>query len=162
MINETITGLLTALKSNITIFLGVCIGLLAPIAPILLLVFVFIIADTVFGIWSSKKLKQPIKSRRLARFISKMLVYGAVVIITYAMDVLLLGEFLLMIVSIKLLATKVAAIALIVNEVFSIDEKLRNVNNKGIWDYFKRVIGIAKMIKKETDELTDDNKNKEI
>lgn len=152
MIQET-TTLWGIIKSNLFTFFSMIFGLLAPIQPILLLVFVFIFLDTVMGVWASKKLKKQITSRKLSAFISKMLVYGSVVILTYALDKLLLGEFLLMLVSINLLATKVAAIALIIAEVYSIDEKLVNVKGKGIWHYFKRLIGVAKLIKKEADGL---------
>ena len=152
MIQET-TTLWSIIKSNAVTFFSMICALLAPIQPILLLVFIFIMLDTVMGVWASKKLKKEITSRKLSAFISKMLVYGGVVILTYALDKLLLGEFLLMFVSVKLLATKVAAIALILAEVYSIDEKLVNVKGKGIWHYFKRLIGVAKLIKKEADEL---------
>jgi putative flippase GtrA len=155
MIQET-TTLWTIIKSNLGQFFAMCFGLLAPIQPILLLVFGFIIADTVAGIWCSKKTGIKITSRRLSAFIAKMLVYSAVVILTYGLDKLLLGEFLLHIVSINLLATKVAAMALIFAEVYSIDEKLIRVTGKGIWHYFKRLIGLAKMIKKEAKDLKDE------
>jgi hypothetical protein len=153
---EQSTTLWSIIKSNLGQFFVMCFGLLAPIQPILLLVFAFIMADTVAGIWCSKKTGVKITSRRLSAFISKMLVYAAVVILTYGLDVLLLGEFLLHIVSINLLATKVSAIALIFAEVYSIDEKLIRVTGKGIWHYFKRVIGLAKMIKKQKEEILDE------
>ena len=152
MFQET-TSLLAIIKSNFFTFFSIICGLLAPIQPILLLVFAFIVIDTVMGVWASKKLKREITSKKFSTFISKMLVYGLVVILTYALDKLLLGEFLFIFVSINLLATKVAAIALIVAEVYSIDEKLVNVKGKGIWHYFKRLIGVAKLIKKEANDL---------
>jgi hypothetical protein len=84
-------------------------------------------------------------------------VYNSVVILAFALDVNLVGEFLMHIVSIHLLFTKVTAIALIVNECYSINEKLVNVTGKGIFTYFKQVLGIAKYVKKEAKELTDDD-----
>lgn len=153
MIQETTTTLWSIIKSNLFSFTAMICGLLAPIQPILLLVFSFIILDTFMGVWSAKKTNVKITSRRLSSFITKMLVYAGVIILTYGLDKLLLGEFLLMVVSVNLFATKVSAIALILAEIYSIDEKLVNVKGKGIWHYFKRLIGVAKLIKKETDGL---------
>lgn len=153
MFKQIILDTLNTIKSNLDTFFAMCFGLLAPIQPILLLVFAFIIADTFFGVWSAKKTSKKLSSRKLSTFIGKMLVYAFVIILTYALDTLLLGEFLLKIVSINLLATKVSAIALILNECYSIDEKLRNVNGKGIWHYIKQLISVAKLIKKESKEL---------
>jgi hypothetical protein len=158
---EQLIQIIIALKNNIYPLFAVAIGLLAPIQYILLLVGAFILADTVAGVWSSKKLGKKITSNRFSSVISKMLVYNSVVILAFALDVNLLGEFLLHIVSINLLFTKVAAIALITNECYSIDEKLRNVTGKGIWFYFKRLVGIAKTIKREAEEL-EKKDNKEL
>jgi hypothetical protein len=158
MIQETATTLWMAFKLNAAKFLSICFALLIPIQFMLLLVGAFILADTIAGIWSSRKLGKKITSNRLSGFISKMLVYNAVVILAYALDVNLLGEFLLHLVSINLLFTKVTVIALIVNECYSINEKLVNVKGKGIWDYAKQVLGVAKFIKKEAKELQDDDK----
>lgn len=145
------------IKEYASVFVGTILGLLSPIQPILLLVAAFILADTVAGVWCAKKTGKKITSRKLSTFIGKMLVYSAVVILTYGLDKLLLGEFLLKVVSINLLATKVAAIALIFAEVFSISEKMEMVTGKGLWFHFKRLLNIAKMVKKETKELTDDD-----
>ena len=157
MIQET-TTLWATLKANCGPFLAIAFGLLAPIQFILLLVGAFIIADTAFGVWAAHKTGKQLTSRKLSKFISKMFVYMGVIVLTYALDTLLLGEFLLHIVSIDMVATKVTALALIFAEVFSIDEKLKMVNTgKGLWYYFKRLIGVAKLIKKETEELKEGN-----
>lgn len=134
--------------------IGIIVGLLAPIQFILLLVSMFIVIDTIFGVYTAKKLKREITSRKLAAFIHKMLIYNIVIITVYALDKLLLGEFLLQMVSIHLVATKVAAIALVVTEIFSIDEKLRMLNNNnGMWSYLKRLLSLAKLVRKETKNL---------
>ena len=158
MTKEAIITLLVSIKQKAAYLLGIGFGLIAPIQFILLLVGAFIAADTVFGVWAAKKQKKKITSNRFSSFIGKMLVYQTVVIIAYALDINLLGEFLLAIVSIKLLLTKMVAIALIVNECYSIDEKLVNVKGKGIFHYFKQLLGLAKLVKKEAKELTNDEK----
>lgn len=151
-----LNNFLAVTKNNFGVFGGMIFGLLSPIQPILLLVFAFIVADTIFGVWAARKTNKKITSRRLSSFIGKMIVYSCAVILTYALDKLLLGEFLLHIISINLLATKVTSMALIFAEIFSIDEKLVMVKKKGIWDYFKQLLGVAKKIKKEAEELKEE------
>jgi len=156
---EQLIQLTIALKSKFATLFACVIALLSPIKYLLALVGLAILLDTVFGIYAAKKNRIQLKSSKLAKFISKMFVYQIVVITMYFLDVQLLGEFLLYFVNIDLLATKVTAILLIVNEGFSIDEKLRMVNKeRGIAYYFKRVLGLAKYIKKETEELKKDSK----
>ena len=153
MILET-TSLWASLKGKAALIFGSIFALLAPIQFVLLLVGAFIAADTVFGMYTAKKLGHKLTSRKFSKFISKMLVYQAVIILIYALDVLLLGEFFLMIVSVPLVLTKITSIALIAVEIFSIDEKLKMLKDgQGIWYHFKRLIGIAKLIKKETKEI---------
>ena len=155
MINET-TTLWCSLKSKFGLLFGSAFALLAPIQFILLLVGCFIVMDTIFGVYASKKLGKEFTSRKFSKFISKMFVYNAVIIMTYALDVQLLGEFFMMIVSVPLVLTKVTAIALVVNEIISIDEKLKMIKKgKGIWFHFKRLLSITKLIKKQADELDD-------
>ena len=125
----------------------------------MVLVGFMIVLDTIFGIWSSKKLGKKLESRKFARFITKMLVYQCVVIVAYALDHLILGDFFLLFVSIKMVVTKAAALSLVVAELFSIDEKLKNVNaGEGLWFHFSRLLQIAKMVKKEAEEITEDKK----
>ena len=143
-------------SQNILPTIGIVFGLLAPIQWILLLVAAFIAIDTVFGVYTAKKLKKTITSRKLAGFIHKMLIYNIVIISVYALDCLLLGEFLLHVVSIEMVATKITAIALITTEVYSVDEKLRMLNkDKGLWFYLKRLLSIAKRVRKESKEIQD-------
>ena len=148
-------ALLLTLKSKALLVLGSITGLLAPIQWVLLLVGMFIVLDTCFGIWAAYKTQKKLTSRRFSKFISKMFIYQLVIITVYALDKLLLGEFLLHFINIQLVLTKVTAICLIFAEVFSIDEKLKMVKGKDLWSYFKRVVGLAKRIKSETEDLTE-------
>lgn len=149
---EQLIQLAIALKSNFLTLFACSLALLSPIKYLILMVAIAIIFDTVFGIYAAKKCNIPVRSSKLAKFISKMFVYQIVIITMFFIDVQLIGEFLLYFVNIDLFATKVTTILLIGNEGFSIDEKLRMVNKeRGIKYYFKRMIGLAKYIKKETE-----------
>ena len=145
--------ILTNLKASIVKYTLLGLTLLAPIKIFIVLVGIFIFLDTVFGIWAAKQQKQPLKSSKLARFISKLFVYNTVVITAYILDINLLGEFFLLFLSIPLAITKITVIALVVNEVYSIDEKVVNVKGYGLWNMFKRLLGVAKFIKKQQNDL---------
>lgn len=154
MIKETFLSLISTIKSNMITIFGIITALLSPIKYLMILVGVFIIIDTIFGIYTSKKLGVKLTSRKLSKFISKMLVYQSVVILAFAIDKLLIGDLLLLVLSVPLTITKIVTLALVINESFSIDEKLRMVNKeRGVWFYFKRTIGVAKLIKKETEKI---------
>ena len=161
MIKDTTVTLAATFKSHCWTFIGIIAGLLAPIKWLMLLVGFMIVTDTVFGLWSSKKLGIKLESRKLSRFITKMLVYQLVVITVYMLDKIILGELLSLVTSIPMIATKIAALALVVAELFSIDEKLKNVNaGQGLWFHFSRLLRLAKTLKKEAKELTDDEDDK--
>lgn len=151
------TTLMLSIKSNAPKLAFTIFSLLAPIKWMLLLVGLFIFIDTIFGIYTAKKTGKQLTSRKLSKFISKMFVYQTVVILAYAIDKLLLGELILLFVSVPMLITKLAALALVVNETFSIDEKLKMINKeKGLWFYFKQMLGLARLVKKESGDLIDD------
>lgn len=158
MIKEITLTTLLSIKSNIAFIITTIVGLLSPIVPILLLVFLFVLADTGFGLWAAGKLNQKRTSTKLFAIVSKLVMFSALVILTYLLDIFILGEFLLKIVDINMLATKVAALVAIANESYSIDEKLRKVTSKGLLFHFKRLVAIGKKIKSETKDLTEENK----
>lgn len=129
------------------------IALLSPIKIFLVLVGIFIFIDTILGIWAAKKNGIKIESRKLSKFISKMFVYNMVVILAFLLDKYLLGEFFLLFLSIPLAITKLTTIGLVLNEAYSMDEKVRNVKGVGIWDIFSKLLGLAKFIKKQKEEI---------
>lgn len=136
------------------ILIALAIGLLAPIKGLLIAVGIMIVIDTIFGVIAAKKQKKAITSNKLSGILSKMFVYQLIVIVAFALDKLILGEFTGLFVDINLLVTKVATLFIIGNELFSIDEKMRIIREgKGIWYEFKRLVGIAKLVKKETKSL---------
>lgn len=142
-----------SLKSSITKLVLFALALLSPIKVFLVLVGLFIFIDTILGIWASVKTGIKIESRKLSKFISKLLVYNSVVILAYMLDKFLLGEFFLLFLSVPLAITKLTSIGLIINEAYSMDEKVRNVKGVGIYDVFKKLLGLAKYVKKQKEEI---------
>jgi len=148
---------LFATKLHLKHLLLGAIGLLSPIKYLLVLVGIWIVLDTILGIWAAKKQNIVITSRRMSAVLSKMLVYQGIVILAYVIDVTILGGIIALFISVPLLITKIATLMVLINESYSIDEKIRLLNeNKAIWFYFKRALGVAKVIKKETKDLMGD------
>lgn len=126
-----------------------------PIQSLLLLVGLFILSDTVLGVWAAYKNGEKITSRKLGGIIPKMLLYQLAVVVGYILDVCLLNEFVLMVVGINLLVTKLITMTLIYIELLSINENFEAITGKNLFQSFKRLITRAKKIKGDVKELTD-------
>lgn len=126
---------------------------ISPIKPLLVVVGLVIVLDTIFGIIKSKKLGIKFTSRRFFSFFKKNLIYQLAVISTYILDTYLFNEFTLLIISIDLLSTKIMASAICFNEIKSIDENLKIAYGVGLLDYLKRFFRVAKKAKEGLDEL---------
>ena len=135
----------------------VIVAFFAPIVPLLILIGFAILIDTIFGIIASIKNKKPIVSSKLARILTKSIIYMSLVLLAYGIDYILIGEILLNYFKIHLLFTKLISIGIVFVEVFSIDEKIRAFNNnKGIWYYFKRILSKGKQITASVKDIKDD------
>lgn len=154
MLSTILSTMFVNIKSNILITSGVMISFLLPVQPLLICIFICTLVDAGFGIWASKKNNVKITSKRATHTLIKLLVYGTLVIIVFILDKLILGEFLRIFSDIENFGTKVTAILIVANEIYSVDEKLRGVNEgKGLYFYFKRALSAAKKVKSEVNEL---------
>lgn len=148
---------LLSFKANLKYLLLGAVGLLSPIKYLLVIVGIFIVLDTALGIWNAKRQKIKITSTKLSAVLTKMFVYQGIVILAYAIDTAILGGIVSLFVSTPLLITKLAALMVLINEGYSIDEKVRSLNNeKGTWFYFSRALKLSKLLKKETKGLIGD------
>lgn len=137
------------------------VAFLLPIVPLLLIIGFAILVDTIFGIIASKKCNEPILSNKLARVLTKSVIYMSLTLLAYGIDVILINALLMNYFKIHLLFTKLVGVGIVIVEVFSIDEKIRKMNdNKGIWYYFTLILskgkaftGALKDVKKDVDEL---------
>lgn len=130
---------------------------LTPAIPLVLLVGIFIIADTIMGLYKSWKLNEPIVSRKLARLITKFIAYTGSILLIYGLDVLILSDFI----NGDLLITKIGAAVLCFIEGFSMDEKLRLLNeNRGVVYYVKSLLKTFKRFKEKVGEVIDIEINK--
>lgn len=126
---------------------------IAPIKPLLIVVGLVIVLDTIFGIIRSRKIGIKFTSRRFFAFFKKNLIYQMAIISTYILDIYLLGEFTQLIISIDLLSTKIMAAAICYNEIVSIDENLKIAYGVGLFDYIKKFFRFAKKAKEGLEEL---------
>jgi len=130
---------------------------LVPIKGIMILVGLFIFIDTAFGVWAAIKLKQDILSSKLSRIASKMLIYELGVVLFYGIDMFIFKDLMNVFnIEVEFLLTKLVGLSFIGLEIHSIDEKIRNVKEKGILHYFKMLVNSAKIIKKEYENLNND------
>jgi hypothetical protein len=79
----------------------------SPIQATILTVFFLCFADAVTGIMAARKRGEPIKSAALRRTISKLFIYEAVIMLSYATEIYLLGG---VIPACKLVASAIALV----------------------------------------------------
>lgn len=140
------------------IFINSIKGLLlffVPIKGLVLAVGIAIFLDTFTGIFKSIKLYgwKSIRSRKLSNIISKMLLYEASILCLYVIDFYVLNELLLEISTVKFLATKIAAVSLILVELTSIKENIEEALKIDIWKTLKNFIRRAKEVTNDYDEI---------
>jgi hypothetical protein len=148
-----LTALLTTIKTYGLKLIFIIMALFTPIKPFIMLIFAAIVIDTILGIYASIIVKKEVISNKLFNIVIKFFIYVGAMIFTYQTDILILGDFIGLFIGIPLALTKIIGLIFISVEIFSIDEKMRKINGKGIWFYVKRFLGVVKKIKVEKDEL---------
>ncbi len=134
-------------KSKAIIFFQLFGAFLIPIRPLIFLVGLMIILDTVSGIWKAKKIGEMITSSKLSRVISKMLLYQLGLITFFLVEKYLLGEFVLLFTSIQYFLTKIVAIFFCSVELMSLNENIKTVYGINFFQLFKQILIRAKTVK---------------
>ena len=122
---------------NIKWLIGIIVAFLAPIKPLIIIVGVCIILDTLFGILRAKKQGQKITSNKLSRLVSKMFLYQAVVILFFAIEKYILVDFILSFTSVELFLTKLVTFGLISIEIISINENYEIISGVNLFQKIK-------------------------
>lgn len=126
-----------------------------PVEPLIVLVGAFIVADTIMGLYTAWRLKEPIVSRKLSRLAIKLLLYTGATLLVYGLDTLIISD-IFGLDSSKFIFTKITVGALCSIELFSIDEKIRKFNDeKGFKFYWKRTLALVKGIKKDINDINE-------
>jgi hypothetical protein len=121
----------------------------APIKPIILLVGLSTILDTIAGVWRAKKLKEKVSSRKARKgLIPKLVSYIVAVLLVYTTDFFIINELVSNFISIDYLATKLISLALISVEVKSIDESFKAVKGCSFLQKITDIVLKARDIRK--------------
>ncbi|HRO76125.1 MAG TPA: phage holin family protein [Crocinitomicaceae bacterium] len=141
--------------NKIAMFWLAILGWLTPLYPFFILTGFAIVMDTFFGLKVSQKYKK-VSSRKFSRVLYKLLMYNIIIISAYSIDIYLLGSFIGLFSSVELTATKAVVFGVLMVELISIDEKLIQLNGKGLRFYWQRVMNIIKKVNKERKSLTNE------
>lgn len=145
----TLGVLIKIFKTRVLLLLNIIGAFLLPIKPLLMMVGLMILIDTVTGILKARKLNEKITSHKLGQVISKMLLYQICVMTLYGLDVFIVGELVATFTSIPLFLTKLAATFFVGIEIVSINENLDEGYGINLFKRFKQMLIRAKNVKED-------------
>lgn len=157
MLISELSTLLMKIKLSITGIIAIIIAFLVPIIPLILIVGVAILADTILGIYKAKKLGISITSRKMSALISKMVLYQSAVIGFFVIEKYILDDFIIIFTSIPLVLTKLVTLTLLFIEVQSVNEHVKKLYGISLWLKFKELLKRSKEIKDEIGDITKNN-----
>jgi ABC-type sugar transport system permease subunit len=127
----------------------------APIQGVIIAIILTILLDTILGITKSVKKSgwKSFSSRKLSSIASKSLLYLVVIYLFFPIDYFILDSIIknIFIIDVNYLTTKLISLSIILIEIKSIDENLREMNIN-IMKNFKELFRRAKETKKEWEE----------
>lgn len=134
------------MKTNLTLLGLAFFSILAPVTPMVLIAICFIWIDLCFGIWRSVKLKgwKSIRSRGLARTISKSLLYSGGIVAVFMLEKYVIADLIGMFIRVDLVLTKAFTFFCVFIEMKSINESYQDVTKKDVLKSFKEFITAKK------------------
>lgn len=128
---------------------------LVPIQGILILMILFIVTDTIFGVYSTVKRKgwKSFKSTKLFNMVVKSFFYLLSIVLAFLIDKYIFQSVLL---HVPYLASKSMALVWIYIEIKSIDETSVALGNRSIWIILKEMINKAAEFKKDLKSVDDE------
>ena len=139
------------MKTTFAYILGSTVAFFAPVAGIMYTIGVFILLDTLLGIMAAQKMGEKIESKKLSKVVWKMLMYQAVTLSFFVMDVHIVGDLLGTLINTPYVLTKTVGVALIAIEFKSIDENIEKMTGttllKRLYDLISKGKDIASKIK---------------
>lgn len=147
----------TDVKKVYSEMLIVILAFLSPIIPLLLVVGAFIFADTIMGIWRTKKLHgwAAVNSKDASQMLSKSVLYCSAVILLFILEKYIVGDILIYFISVPFFLTKVIATTCCLIEMKSIDENYKEAFGYSLWDRFKDILRRAKETKNDIKDLVE-------
>jgi hypothetical protein len=132
------------MKTKAILFLISLLAILSPIKGMVLITIFFIWVDLFVGIWRSKKLKLPLRSRGFARTISKTCLYAGGIVCVFFLEKSVLEDLIGLFVSVDLVLTKAFTFYCVFTELKSINESYYDVTKKDVLKSFKEFITAKK------------------
>jgi len=132
------------MKTKLLLFLISLLAILSPIKGMVLITIFFIWVDLFAGIWRSKKLKLPLRSRGFARTISKTCLYAGGIVCVFFLEKSVLEDLIGLFVSVDLILTKAFTFYCVFTELKSINESYYDVTKKDVLKSFKEFITAKK------------------
>jgi phage-related holin len=139
------------MKSTFAYISASILAFFAPVAGIMIAIGSFIALDTLLGVMAAQKSGEKIESKKLSKVVWKMLMYQAVTISFFIMDVHIVGDLLGTLINTPYVLTKTVGVALIAIEFKSIDENIEKMTGttllKRLYDLIAKGKDIASKIK---------------
>jgi hypothetical protein len=134
------------MKTKFSIFALSLLSILAPVKPMVLIAIAFIWLDLCFGVWRSVRLKgwNSIRSRGLARTISKSLLYAGGIVAFFFLEKYVISDLIGLFVSVELVLTKAFTFFCAFIEIKSINESYFEVTGKDVLKSFKEFLTAKK------------------
>lgn len=149
--------ILTILKTKLLILLSVLATFFAPVVPLIITTFCFIIMDTVMGLVKAKYLGEKRNSNGFKRgFIPKVIIYSLLLSIVFMADRLITTEAVRHYTQFNYVITKILALILIFIECWSIDENFKTIFKVSLIDKFQAFLKYIKSLFRKF--LDNDNK----
>jgi len=139
------------MKTTFAYILGSTVAFFVPVAGIMYAIGAFIALDTLLGVMAAQKMGEKIESKKMSKVVWKMLMYQAVTISFFVMDVHIVGDLLGTLINTPYVLTKTVGVALIAIEFKSIDENIEKMTGttllKRLYDLIAKGKDIASKIK---------------
>ena len=152
MINKMLQRLTHDIAEKLVVILFAIFTILTPIHGMLITMFLFVLSDTVIGIYTTVKTKgwKSFSSHKLFNIVPKMFLYLGTIILTYLVNFHILNFSIL---GIDLVFCKTITMLWVYVELKSIDESIVKLGYRSIWVIFKEALFKIKDIKKDISDI---------
>ena len=144
--------MITTICKLLATFGTIVLVYITPVIPFFFITGAFIVWDTHYGVKLAKK-KGIFTSRRFSRVLYKLLVYNIVVVSCFAVEKHILTDFVKHLTTIDLALTKVGVLVVLINELFSIDEKLIGLTGEGLFAKMNKIYRKVSSFKTKINKL---------
>lgn len=132
-------------------------AILTPLKPFVILITIFVAADTIMAIAGNIKTKgiKSFKSTKFFNIVVKTFFYCGSIVAIYFIDKFIFEGA---IIGIKLLLTKITTLLWCYIEIKSLDEtSMKYFGNKSVWVLLKELFAKGKELKKDLNEIIDND-----